>query len=66
MKALLTCNLSDNTAKAGDAIWQPATLTFRETLTLALRFERTVAGEAIEPDLTIDWLQCSLGYVEVI
>lgn len=64
MKALLTCNLSDSTVKAGNAAWQPPVLTYRETLTLALRLTRTAAGEEIEPALTVNWLQCSLGFVD--
>lgn len=64
MKALLTCNISEKTARVGETDWQPPVQTFGETLTLALRLQRTAAGEVIEPDYTVTALQCSLGFVD--
>ena len=64
MKTLLTCNLSDNTVLAGGDTWQPPIMTFGETLTLALRFARTLNGDTIEPDLNVTALQASLGHID--
>ena len=59
MNQLVVVNL---TTRSTD--WQPPALTFGESLTLALRFTKDVGGNLIEPNLTIDSIQASVGLVD--
>src|SRR5579862_8357310 len=59
MNQLVTVNL---TTRSTD--WQPPVLTFGESLTLALRFNKDVDGNLAEPVLTFDSIQASIGLVD--
>lgn len=59
MKQLVTINL---TTKSCD--WQPPVLTFGESLTLALRFTKTINGNDVEPNLTLSSAKASIGLVD--
>ncbi len=64
MKTLLTCNLSTKIALAGNEPWVPPIFTYGESLTLALRFQRNVDGETIEPALDVRGLTAAIGSVD--
>jgi hypothetical protein len=59
MKQLLTVNL---TTKSTD--WQPPVLTFGESLTLGLRFQKSVNGNLVEPNFTFHSARASVGLVD--
>lgn len=59
MKQLLTINL---TTRSSD--WTPPTLTFGESITLQIRFTKTISGNDIEPNLTITNAKASIGNVD--
>lgn len=59
MKQLLTINLTTRTAD-----WTPPTFTFGESLTLAIRFQKSVNGNLVEPNLSITGAKASVGLVD--
>ncbi|MEI9897157.1 MAG: hypothetical protein WDN28_25665 [Chthoniobacter sp.] len=59
MKQLILVNL---TTKSTD--WQPPVLTFGESLTLALRFQKNVSGNLVEPNFLFDSITASAGLVD--
>src|ERR1700688_3296760 len=59
MNQLVLVNLTTRTTD-----WQPPVLTFGESLTLAVRFQKDVGGNLIEPGLTFDSIQASIGLVD--
>src|SRR5947208_2609509 len=59
MKQLVTVNLTTRTTD-----WQPPVLTFGESLTLALRFQKTVDSNAVEPLLAFDSARAAIGNVD--
>ncbi|MEI9894234.1 MAG: hypothetical protein WDN28_10205 [Chthoniobacter sp.] len=59
MKQLITVNL---TTKSTD--WQPPVLTFGESLTLGLRFQKYVDGNLVEPNLMVNSVKASIGLVD--
>ncbi|MDR3405601.1 MAG: hypothetical protein P4L99_24105 [Chthoniobacter sp.] len=59
MKQLITVNL---TTKSTD--WMPPILTFGESLTLALRFQKSVSGNLVEPNFTFNSITASFGLVD--
>jgi hypothetical protein len=59
MKQLITIDLSTKTSD-----WQPPVLTFGESLTLAMRFQKSVSGNFTEPNLTFHAARASIGLVD--
>src|SRR6267154_6695470 len=59
MNQLVLINL---TTRSTD--WTPPVLTFGESLTLALRFQKNVDGALVEPVLSFDSIQASIGLVD--
>lgn len=59
MKQLLTINLTTRTTD-----WTPPVLTFGESLTLQLRFTKTINGTDVEPNLEISGAKASIGNVD--
>ena len=60
MKQLVSINLTTRTAKD----WTPPTLTFGESLTLALRFTKNSGGLEIDAPLDVSSLKASIGAVD--
>ncbi|HSI10714.1 MAG TPA: hypothetical protein VK961_01660 [Chthoniobacter sp.] len=59
MKQLIHINL---TTKSTD--WQPPVLTFGESLTLALRFTKTINGNDVDPNLSLSSAKATIGLVD--
>lgn len=64
MKTLLVTNLSTKTAADGDSAWAPPTMQFGESMTIAQRFAQNVAGQQVEPTLTITGVRAAIGVVD--
>ena len=60
MKQLVNINLTTRTAKD----WTPPTLTFGESLTLALRFTKNSGGQEIDAALNVSSMKASIGSVD--
>ena len=60
MKQLVTLNLTTRTATD----WTPPTIKFGESLTLAMRFQKTSEGQQIDAGLTVSSLKAAVGQVD--
>jgi hypothetical protein len=60
MKQIVTINLTTRTARD----WQPPSLVFGESLTLALRLYKNSEGEEIEAGVTVTSLKSGIGEVD--
>jgi len=64
MKNLLTANLTTKTATDAGSAWTPPVFTFGESLTIALRFQRSDDGTLITPALDVRGLTAAFGFLD--
>ena len=64
MKALAYLNSSDKTISSGSGAWTLPTLTFGETLELALRFQENIEGNATEVSADVQYLKVAIGNLD--
>jgi hypothetical protein len=61
MKTLLTVDLTKRIALLGSSPWEPPTITFGESLTLAMRCTQEIEGSSEEVSLNVQALHASVG-----
>jgi hypothetical protein len=64
MKTLLVSNLSTKLSLDGQSVWAPPVMQFGESLTIAQRYLQDVAGDQVEPALSITGVRASIGALD--
>lgn len=64
MKALVYCNTTDKSIGTGSGAWSPPPLTFGETLSLAVRFQEAINGNATEIFPSVHYVKAALGNLD--